>query len=158
MLLTGDAASQVKLYWCKSTCFTSTKVQIRFEHCQVNLSLLENPTRLCVWNEMHIYVSSYCYVCVLILLCVHIRLYMCPYTTIHVLILLHVCPHTTICVSSYYYTCVLILLYQFALDNNIPFLFSTQGPLKNVGPPKPANKNQVLVAGCWGVRSSLLRY
>jgi hypothetical protein len=36
-----------------------------------------------------IYVSSYYYICVLILL------YMCP----------HMCPHTTIYVSSYYYMC-----------------------------------------------------
>jgi hypothetical protein len=127
---------------------------------------LENPTRLC--KMKCIYVSSYYYVCFLILLyvssyllCVLILLYMCPYATTYVLMLLHVCPHTTmyvssynymcphttIYVSSYYYVCVLILLYQFALDNNIPFLFSTQGPLKSVGPPKPANKNQVLVGG-----------
>ncbi len=133
------------------------------------------------------YVSSYYCICVLLLLhmssyyyiCVLILLYMCPHTTICVLILLYpVCTgqqyplplldtrasqeymssYYYIYVSSYYYVCVLILLYQFALDNNIPFLFSTQGPLKSVGPPKPANKNQVLVAGSYGVCSSLLRY
>jgi hypothetical protein len=71
-----------------------------------------------------LYVSSYYYICVLILLhmCPH-RLqgqrvrelyvssyyYMCPHTTtICVLILLHMCPHTTTYVSSYYYICVLI--------------------------------------------------
>jgi hypothetical protein len=57
-------------------------------------------------------VSSYCYICVLILL------YMCPHTTIYVssyyficvLILPYVCPHTAY-VSSYCYIYVLILLY-----------------------------------------------
>jgi hypothetical protein len=80
-----------------------------------------------------IYVSSYCYICVLILLyghtyssirthmckcgnillhiCVLILLYMCPHTTICVLIQLYLCPHTTIYLSSYYYIFVLILLY-----------------------------------------------
>jgi len=74
------------------------------------------------------HVSSYCYVCVLILpdLCPHAT--MCPHTTIRVsayyyicvLILLYMCPHTTISVfmllcvlilysSSYYYMSVLIL-------------------------------------------------
>ncbi len=61
-----------------------------------------------------IYVSSYCCICVLILL------YMCPHTTIYAssyyhicfLILLYLCPHTTIYVSSYYYICVLILVYM----------------------------------------------
>jgi hypothetical protein len=64
------------------------------------------------------YDSSYCYICVLVLLC------MCPHTTACVslyyrsktrctdwlLVLLHMCPHTTAYVSLYYYTCVLILL------------------------------------------------
>ena len=70
------------------------------------------------------YVSSYCYICVLILLCVVILLHMCPHTTakirrremdkalillfrVCVLILLYVysyyymCPHTTMYLSSY---------------------------------------------------------
>ncbi len=52
--------------------------------------------------------SSYYYICVLILL------YMCPHTTVYVcvLILLYMCPHTAIYVSSYSYICVLILLYM----------------------------------------------
>ena len=88
-----------------------------------------------------IYASSYCYICVLILLymrphttislssyyyiCVRILLYMCQHTTIYVLILLqvssyyYICvlmllymrPHTTIYVPAYYYICVLLLLY-----------------------------------------------
>ena len=41
-----------------------------------------------------IYVSSYYYICVLIL------------------ILLYICPHTATYVPSYYYICVLILLYM----------------------------------------------
>jgi hypothetical protein len=45
------------------------------------------------------YVSSYCYICVLI------QLYMCPHT-------LYMCPHTTIYVSSYCYICVLIQVYM----------------------------------------------
>jgi len=60
-----------------------------------------------------IYVSSYSYICVLILS------YMCPHTTICVssyyymcvLILLYVCPHTNIYLSLYHYMCVLILVY-----------------------------------------------
>jgi hypothetical protein len=43
-----------------------------------------------------VYVSSYCYVCVLILLyvCVLMLLYMCPHTAMYfVLILLHMCSH-----------------------------------------------------------------
>jgi hypothetical protein len=54
-------------------------------------------------------VSSYYYICILVLL------YMCPRTTIYVssyyytcvLVLLYMCPRTTIHVSSYYYICVL---------------------------------------------------
>ncbi len=68
-----------------------------------------------------IYVSSYCYVCVLL------PLYMCPHTAISlpsyrihvfsycyicVLILLYMFPHTAIYVSSYCYIFVLILLYM----------------------------------------------
>jgi hypothetical protein len=87
-------------------------------------------------QELLIYVSSYYYICVLILV------YMCPHTCIYVsashtciymcqelliyvsgatdtcvLILLYISPHTTIYVSgatdvsSYYYICLLILLY-----------------------------------------------
>ena len=80
-----------------------------------------------------IYVSSDCYIWVLILLmcphtnkhvssyyyiCVLILLYTCPHNTVCVLILLYVCPHTTIgglillCVYSYYYMCVFIVLYM----------------------------------------------
>jgi hypothetical protein len=51
-------------------------------------------------------VSSYCYICVLILP------YMCPHTVICVLILLYMCPRAAIDVSSYYYMCVLTLLYM----------------------------------------------
>jgi hypothetical protein len=64
-----------------------------------------------------IYVTSYCYICVLIQSYCYIRL-----LSICVLILLHMCPHTAISgsylyVSSYYYTppypyiCAYILLY-----------------------------------------------
>ena len=70
------------------------------------------------------YVSSYCYICVLILL------YMCPHTAtyvlkgvdrqaccarklcVRILLLLYMCLHTAVYVSSYSYTCVLILLYM----------------------------------------------
>ena len=66
------------------------------------------------------YVSSYCYICVLILLCPHTAtcvltlLYMCPHTATYVswyccacvLILLHMCPRAAIHVSLYWYTCV----------------------------------------------------
>jgi hypothetical protein len=75
------------------------------------------------------YMSSYYYVCVLILLymCPHTNVcassccYVCPLDTICVLILLYKCPHTSICVlllyvsayhlSSYCYICALLLLY-----------------------------------------------
>ncbi len=52
-----------------------------------------------------IYVSSYCYMCVRILLYVSAYCYMC------VLMLLYMCPHTATYVSSYCYICVLILPY-----------------------------------------------
>jgi hypothetical protein len=66
-----------------------------------------------------IYVSSYCYVCVLILLCrkcvallLGTGLYMCPLTAVCDLILLYMCPHTAIYVSSYCYIRVLVLPYM----------------------------------------------
>ncbi len=101
-------------------------------HCLLSFCFFSN------WKHqvVHKYVSSYCSICVLILL------YMCPHTTIYVsswrrrtlttkitllrlklrvvpcmqvahtcvLILLYMCPHNTTYVSSYYYICVLILL------------------------------------------------
>ncbi len=80
---------------------------------------------ICVLVLLHMcphtttYVSSDYNICVLILqhmclhttICVLILQYMCPHTTICVLILLYMCPHTSIYVSSYYYICVLVLLY-----------------------------------------------
>jgi hypothetical protein len=81
---------------------------------------------LVLFGDGAIYVSSYYYMCVLILL------YVSSYCCICVLMLLHefahlsysaccggllyvssyyyICPHTTIYVSSHYYMCVLILL------------------------------------------------
>jgi hypothetical protein len=66
-----------------------------------------------------IYVSSYCYICVLILLymCRHtaayvvILLHMCPHTTMCVLVLLCTCPYTATCVSSFCSVCVLVQQY-----------------------------------------------
>jgi len=52
-----------------------------------------SPTTMCP-HAMH--VSSYYYICVLILL------YMCPHITVCVLIFLYMCPHITMYVSSYY--------------------------------------------------------
>jgi hypothetical protein len=79
------------------------------------------------YEDTHIYRSIPVYVCVLILssyyyICVLILLYMCPHTAIYVssyyyicvLILLYMCPHTAIYMSSYCYICVLILLYMWA--------------------------------------------
>ena len=65
------------------------------------------------------HVSSYTsyYICVLMLLCVLILLYMCPHTAMYVSSYYYVCPHTTICVlvllyvSSCYFIYVLILLH-----------------------------------------------
>jgi hypothetical protein len=77
-----------------------------------------------------IYVSSYCYICVLILLqacliCVsyysllHMRvlilLYMCPHTAIyvsHMCLVLQLTAHVSSYESSYCCICVLILLYK----------------------------------------------
>jgi hypothetical protein len=59
-----------------------------------------------------IYVSSYYFICFLILLqCVVILLYMCPHTTM--------CPRTTKHVSSCYHatTCVLMLLHESSCYN-----------------------------------------
>jgi hypothetical protein len=73
----------------------------------------ENLIRLHLRPHTAIYVSSYCYIYVLILL------HMCPHTAIYVssyrssLLPLHMCPHTTTYVSSYCYICVLILLCMF---------------------------------------------
>ena len=88
------------------------------------------------------YVSSYCYICVFILLymcsqttmyvssnyyigvlvlpyvssyyyiCFRTLLHKCPDTTICVLILRYRCPRTTLYMSLYYYICFLILLYM----------------------------------------------
>jgi hypothetical protein len=84
----------------------------------------------CVWARRWLpqastamYVSSYCYICVLILLICYMSsyCYVCPHTAmclassycyICVLILLYMCPHTATSVSSYCYRCVLILLYM----------------------------------------------
>ena len=66
-----------------------------------------------------VYVSSYCCICVLILLyvssycciCVLILLYMFAYTAIYVSSYCYMCPHTLVYVSSLH-TSVLILLYM----------------------------------------------
>jgi hypothetical protein len=69
----------------------------------------------CVWQlviSVILCVSSYCCVCVLILLCMcpHTAVYVSSYCCVCVLILLYMCPHTAVYVSSYYCVCVLILL------------------------------------------------
>jgi hypothetical protein len=100
------------------------------EACRYLLPLL---SACCMCPHTTIYVSSYCYICVLILLymCPHTAIYVSSYFYICVLILLYMCPHTenlepafgslqvpptsAICllyVSSYYNICVLILLYM----------------------------------------------
>jgi hypothetical protein len=59
------------------------------------------------------YVSSYYYICVLILLYILSSSYhMCPHTTLYLSSYYYMGPHTTIYVSSYYYVCVLILLHM----------------------------------------------
>jgi hypothetical protein len=52
-----------------------------------------------------VYVSSYCCICVLTLLCVcpHTAVYVSSYCCIYVLILLYICPHTAVYVSAYCY-------------------------------------------------------
>jgi hypothetical protein len=73
-----------------------------------------------------IYVSSYCYMCCLILnLCPHTTrcvfsyrnkcvplLHVCPHAIIYVLIPLYMCPHSALYVFAYFYICVLIPLYM----------------------------------------------
>jgi hypothetical protein len=61
-----------------------------------------------------IYVSSYCYICVLILLYVssYPALYVSSYCSICVLMLIYVNPHTALYLSSYCSISVLILLYM----------------------------------------------
>ena len=56
-------------------------------------------------------VSSYSYICVLMLLdvCPRTPIYVSSYKERCVLVLLDLCPHTPIYVSSYCYVCVLIL-------------------------------------------------
>ncbi len=50
-------------------------------------------TYVCPHTAM--YVSSYCYICVLILL------YMCPHTAVYMSSYCYICPHTAIYLSSY---------------------------------------------------------
>ncbi len=52
------------------------------------------------------YVSSYYYVCVVILLYMSLLVYFCPHTNLCVSSYYYICPHTTIYVSSYYSVCV----------------------------------------------------
>ena len=63
---------------------------------------------VCLYMCPHstVYVSSYCYICVLILL------YMCPHTS------MYVCPRTTIC--------VLLLLYIYVLMQTSTLLSSVR--------------------------------
>jgi hypothetical protein len=71
----------------------------------------------CICPHAALYVSSCCYICVLMLL------YMCPHAALSaiyvsscclicVLMLLYMCPHAAIYVSSCCYICVLMLLYM----------------------------------------------
>jgi hypothetical protein len=53
-------------------------------------------------------VSSFCFIIVCVLICG----YLSSYCYMCVVILLHMCPHMWISVSSYYYICVLILLHM----------------------------------------------
>jgi hypothetical protein len=50
--------------------------------------------------------------CVFILLCVLVLLYVCPHTIMRPLILVHTCPHATAYVSACYCICVHILLHM----------------------------------------------
>jgi hypothetical protein len=73
---------------------------------------------MCPHSTRH--VSSFCYICVLIILCMCPHTAICVLTATCVLILLHMCPHPAayvssycyLCVSSYCYICVLILLHM----------------------------------------------
>ncbi len=78
----------------------------RHTACCRALSLMSaHLQKVCMCPHTTTYVSSYYYVCVLVLLyiCVLVLLVSSHY---------YMCPHTTIYVSSFYYICVLILLYM----------------------------------------------
>ncbi len=63
--------------------------------------------------------SSYCYVYVLILLYMCLHFYLCPHSTER--------PHTTIHVPSYCYVCVLILLCVQAADLMASMIWKKMG-------------------------------
>jgi hypothetical protein len=85
----------------------------------VRVFVSKNQAHILLQMRSHavIYVSSYFYICVRILLdmCPHTVRYFCMYVSsycsICFLILLYMCPHTALYVSSYCSICVLILLY-----------------------------------------------
>ena len=99
-------------------------------HSTIHLSSYEcpHPAMYLACSYYYLYVSSYCCICVLILLhmcphttvsvssycciCVLMLLYMCPHTAMYLVSSYYcMCPHTTASVSSYCYICVLMLLY-----------------------------------------------
>ncbi len=128
------------LYWYKST---STDAAAGNTQGAARCDGSWAPFCWCLLRCPHtaIYVSSYCYICVLILL------YMCPHTSVYVssyysyggwapfcwcllrcshttiLILVYMCPHTTIYVSSCYCKCVLNICVLILLLRQLgPFL------------------------------------
>ncbi len=94
------------------TAFNNNKKSI----FQSRLAILH--TIACINPHTTVYVSSYYYIYVLILL------YMCPHAPICVrmllcvLILLYMCHHTPIYMFAYYYICVRILLHK-----HLPYSF-----------------------------------
>ncbi len=80
-----------------------------------------------IYRYIPIYVSSYYSTfSQLTSLCQLTAIYVSTYYYIRVLILLYVCPHATIYVSSYYYTCVLMLLYILSAHVALPtYIYDT---------------------------------
>jgi hypothetical protein len=91
---------------------------------KVSLDVVLDNQRVCsiyVCPHTPIYVSSYHYICVLILPCIcpHNPIYLSSYYYTCVLMLLYMCHHTTMYVCSNYHICVLIFLYM-CPHTNIP--------------------------------------
>ena len=94
------------IYMCPHTTNTYYKFVLILLYMLSKLRAFRRCCYSCICVLILLYVSSYYYICVLILL------HLCPHTSTHVSSYFYICvrPHTTICASSYYCTCVLILL------------------------------------------------
>ena len=97
----------IRKLWPRVTGNITEYVSSYYYICVLILLYMCPHTTICV--------SSYYYICVLILLHVSSFYYVSSYSSYYymcVLILLCISPHTTIYLSSFYYICVLMLLYM----------------------------------------------